>query len=271
MIDYSLLETRLSRCAFGHTVHFYARCPTTQDIAHGLAATHAHGTLVVAETQTAGRGQRGRRWQTARGGSITTSFLLKPPRSLPSDAPWSLLAALAVRDALLRQAPQLGDAIQLKWPNDVVHAAPDGGLRKVAGLLWEARYAARRLGHGVLGIGINVNQTSADLPAVDAGALPPASLQTLTGRRHSRLELLISLCQALAGRLDPAAILSGRPRPWDDCLVTLGRRVSVQRPGADALAGKAVGTTDQGWLIVEDAHGTRRAVAAGDVSLGHAL
>ena len=87
MIDYSLLETRLSRCAFGHTVHFYARCPTTQDIAHGLAATNAHGTLVVAETQTAGRGRHGRRWQTARGGSIATSFLLKPPRSLPPDAP----------------------------------------------------------------------------------------------------------------------------------------------------------------------------------------
>ncbi len=138
------------------------------------------GALVVADHQTAGRGRLGRSWEAPAGKALLFSVLLKPPpeRHVPE---LSLVAGIAVADALERI---LGLSVQIKWPNDVMLRR-----QKVAGCLAEARDDAV-----VLGIGVNVEQTTAELPP-NAG-----SIRTLTGRGCDRADLLSTVLDDLGSR-----------------------------------------------------------------------
>lgn len=269
MIDYSKLESRLSDCPIGHTVYTYAQCPSTQDIAHALASTHRSGTLVLAEQQTAGRGRQGRTWTDRRGLSLTTSVLLKPPVGLGISAPTSLMAGMAVVGAVSTLLPTFHERLWLKWPNDVVWHRENGSFQKLAGTLITLHRRGAKLSHGVLGIGINVNHTAAELPPVAPGSLAPASLHLLTGKPQDRLELLVFLCRHLASWLNLDCARQRKARPWEEKLITLGRQVVVhaRASGTQPLTGIATGTTAAGSLIVEDAAGHRHEVTDSDVSI----
>jgi BirA family biotin operon repressor/biotin-[acetyl-CoA-carboxylase] ligase len=138
------------------------------------------GALVVADHQTAGRGRLGRSWEAPAGTALLFSLLLKPPPTRLAPG-LSLVAGVAVADALERT---LGLSVQIKWPNDVMLRR-----RKIAGCLAEARDGAV-----VLGIGVNVSQTTAELPE---GA---GSIRTLTGRTSDREDLLSELLRDLENR-----------------------------------------------------------------------
>lgn len=228
MIDCHTLEHRLAGQAFGHTAYYYARCPTTQDLAHTLARTHPAGTLVLAEEQTAGRGRRGRHWHDQRGASLTASFLLTPPLWVQPEASTPLLAGMAVLQALEQQVPGLGGCLWLKWPNDVVYQSADDVLHKLAGILLEARHAPGQASHAVLGIGINANHSPEALPAVSAGSLAPTSLYALTRRKCSRQALLVALCEALTHYLGHGAAAARAARVWEPRLIV---------PAQDSTAG----------------------------------
>src|SRR3954469_4102157 len=176
---------------------------STNDRARELAqAGAAHGTLVTAGAQTAGRGRQGRSWVTPPGTAIAASLVLRE-----FDGLLPLRAGLAVADVA-------GERALVKWPNDVWL---DG--RKVAGILAESRSEPR---WAVLGIGVNV--------AVDVDALPPdaAAVAGSLGRTPEDLEPTLSaLLAALGQRLseDRAASLAalrardalrGRPVRWQD-------------------------------------------------------
>jgi BirA family biotin operon repressor/biotin-[acetyl-CoA-carboxylase] ligase len=190
-------------------------CESTQAL---VDTTLPEGALVVADHQTAGRGRLGRSWEAPPGAALLCSLLLKPPprRAIPE---LSLVAGVAVADAI-EQA--VGLAAQLKWPNDVMLRR-----RKVAGCLAEARDGAV-----VLGIGVNVNQTSEELPE-RAG-----SLRSLTGREWDREELLGLLLDDLGLRY--AAWLEGGLDAVYDGLAPRdflrGRRVTVN--GTSGVATK---------------------------------
>ena len=215
-------------------------CESTQAL---VDTSLPEGALVVADHQTAGRGRLGRTWEAPPGAAILCSLLLKPPpgRHAPE---LSLVAGVAVADMLERAT---GLSIQIKWPNDVMLRR-----RKVAGCLAEGRDGAV-----VLGIGVNVNQRSEELPE---GA---GSLRTLTGREWDREELLASLLDDLgrrysewrAGGLD--AVYEGlAPRDF-----LRGRRVSVN--GTSGVASKI---DRDGRLEVEVGHGEHVTVESGEVS-----
>jgi BirA family transcriptional regulator, biotin operon repressor / biotin---[acetyl-CoA-carboxylase] ligase len=200
------------------------------------------GALVVADHQTAGRGRLGRSWDAPAGTALLFSLLLKPPpeRIVPQ---LSLVAGIATADTLERT---LGLSVQIKWPNDVMLRR-----RKVAGCLAEARDEAV-----VLGIGVNVNQTSDQLPP-NAG-----SLRSLTGREWDREEILSRLLEDLgrrysewlAGGLD--AVYEGLgPRDF-----LRGRRVSVN--GASGVAAKI---NRDGSLEIDVGHGELVTVDSGEV------
>jgi len=269
MIDYAQLENRLSDCEIGHTVYTYPECPSTQDIAHTLAATHRSGTLVLAEQQTAGRGRQGRTWTDRRGLSLAASLLLKPPIGIGAPASTALTAGLVVWETVSALLPALREELWLKWPNDVVWRREDGSLQKLAGILFELHSLGAAPSHGVLGIGINVNHAAADLPPVTPGASAPTSLHLLAGRPQDRRELLVALCRRLARRLHPRRLRQPAARPWEEKLATLGQHVVVQTSAAatQSLTGIATGTTAAGHLIVEDAAGRRHEVTASDVSI----
>jgi BirA family transcriptional regulator, biotin operon repressor / biotin---[acetyl-CoA-carboxylase] ligase len=152
-------------------------CESTQGL---LDTSMPEGALAVADHQSAGRGRLGRIWEAPPGTALLFSLLLKPPAERDARE-LSLVAGVAVADAL---EEMIGLSLQIKWPNDVMLRR-----RKVAGILAELRDGAV-----VLGIGINVNQTSEQLPE-RAG-----SLRSLTGREYDREQLLDQLLRDLGSR-----------------------------------------------------------------------
>ena len=155
-----------------------ASCESTQLL---LGPGDPEGAVAVTDFQTAGRGRLGRVWTTPPGAALLCSVLLRPPAA-GRIAQLSLVGGLAAAQTV---EAALGRAAQLKWPNDVL---VDG--LKVAGVLAEARD-----GVVVVGVGLNVNQTAADLPA-DA-RLPAASLRSLDGVERDRDALLADLVERL--------------------------------------------------------------------------
>ncbi|MCX6559684.1 MAG: biotin--[acetyl-CoA-carboxylase] ligase [Candidatus Aminicenantes bacterium] len=146
-------------------------CPSTNDEAKRLArGGAAAGVAVVAGAQTAGRGTRGRVWQSPRGLGLYLSVILRPPIADLAGLP--LRAARAVQDAV---EETVGVRAAVEPPNDIVW---DG--RKLGGVLCESGFEGARLEFAIVGVGLNVNQTAADFPPDIADTA--VSLRMATGR-----------------------------------------------------------------------------------------
>lgn len=258
---------------------YYPVVGSTNDVARALAgAGFPHGTVVVADVQTAGRGRQGRRWQASPGAALLCSTLLRqalPVSALPA---LTMAAALATADAA---AAVTGRPAALKWPNDVLMAAAGaagrpalsafaqaGGseppLKKVAGVLLETTLTGSRLASVIIGIGINV---SAHPPELAAAA---TNLAAVAGRPLARAAVLEALLAwldhwagaALAG--EQAAVFAA----WRACLITLGQPVHVVAAG-ESFDGVAEDVDGDGALLVRLAGGARRRLLAADVTLSH--
>jgi BirA family transcriptional regulator, biotin operon repressor / biotin---[acetyl-CoA-carboxylase] ligase len=165
----------LLRGSLGEPYIYADETPSTQDLL--TAGELPHGAVAVTEHQTAGRGRSGRRWDDAPSTALLFSVLLRPPGGavLPQ---LSLVAGLAVARAIEQES---GGCALVKWPNDVLL-----GGRKVAGILLEA--SGTRV---VCGIGINVNQKAADLPAPTR--VPATSLRLAGGAALDRGAVLAAV------------------------------------------------------------------------------
>jgi BirA family transcriptional regulator, biotin operon repressor / biotin---[acetyl-CoA-carboxylase] ligase len=218
----------------------------------------AEGLCVVANRQMAGRGRLGRPWVSPPDVGLYTSILLRPKGPVSSLPLLTLVAGLAVTDAIHEVAAL---APRLKWPNDVVL---DG--RKVAGILTELATSGSSVNYAVVGIGVNVNHGEDDLPPeLRAGA---TSLFQHCGRRIARGMLAAAIYNALEGWYAlfcedrrETILEAGRLRS-----ATLGRPVEVLA-GTEAWRGQAVDMDPDGALLVRDASGALRRVVAGDVSI----
>lgn len=163
---------------------------STQSEVKRLAAAGApEGTVVSARHQRAGRGRRGHEWWDAPGESLLFSVLLRPggpPAGVPQ---LSLVAGLAVAEALAESAAV---PVRIRWPNDLLVEG-----RKVSGILAEAvSDGGARLDHVILGIGINLDQTAFPAP-LQARA---TSLRLATGRAPAREPLLAAVLDQLGHR-----------------------------------------------------------------------
>lgn len=267
-MDYNVIESSLRNQVIGHTVYTYRRCRSTMDVIHSLAWTHPGGTLVFAEVQTAGRGRHQRKWVDVGGCSIAVSILLRDRLWDGTGDGISLLSGLAVLEAVKETQPGL-EGLALDWPNDVVHAPANSHPRKVAGMLLEAGRDPQGSPYAVLGIGINVNHTPAQLPATPKSRLAPTSLRMAAGCKVSRRRLAVSLCHRLSFHLHRERARGVQERTWERYLRTLGHRVSATAPGTpnQTLVGIAEGTGRDGSLLLRDADGRIHRLLAGDVTL----
>jgi BirA family biotin operon repressor/biotin-[acetyl-CoA-carboxylase] ligase len=170
----------LLRGRLGTPYRFVRECPSTQRL---LDVDDPEGATVATDHQTEGRGRLGRTWVDTPGRALLCSIVLRPRRPVAEWPTLSVIAGEAVAAALPLEASVL-------HPNDVVV-----GTRKIAGILPESAD-----GRVVLGIGINVNQTAAELPA-DARK-PPTSLRLELGRELERAPLLAAILRELEGRYD---------------------------------------------------------------------
>jgi BirA family biotin operon repressor/biotin-[acetyl-CoA-carboxylase] ligase len=169
---------------FGQIYRYAELCPSTQRL---LAEDDTEGAIAVAEEQSAGRGRLGRSWHAPARTGVLVSVLLRPevdPARLPE---LSLVAGGAVAEAI---AEVTGIEPAIKFPNDVLVSG-----RKVAGILAESSE-----GRVVLGIGVNANQTEAQLPR-DTDT-EPTSLRVETGAAVDRAQLLAAILARLERAYD---------------------------------------------------------------------
>lgn len=237
----------------GHAIEVHEAIGSTNDRAlERLEADGAEGTAIVAELQTAGRGRRGREWVSPAGRNLTMSVAIRPRLAAADAGRLGMAVALAARAACLPVT-----RIDLKWPNDLV--APDG--RKVGGLLVETRVDADRLSLAVIGIGMNVNWHTADMP--DDIAASATSLADLSGASLDRGALLARLLETLDEEI--AAVEDGHDPVgrYRDACATIGRGVTVEL-GGRTIDGRAVGIDPSGSLVVE-VDGRRQTITSGEV------
>ena len=235
---------------------------STQDIARDWALADPpapDGAIVIAESQTAGRGRQGRRWRSPAGGALLVSAIYRPTIAPEHLQRVTMAAGLALADVL---SPLLGDAFALKWPNDGLVRG-----KKLCGILCEATWLGDRLAAVVVGIGLNVR---ADFSGGDLAAVA-TSLETALGRPVIRIALLAALLPRLDQWVARAAD-SGIVATWRARLGTLGKRVTVytapgQLPGP-SYSGVAEDVDEMGALLVRLDSGDVRQVLAGDVGLG---
>jgi BirA family transcriptional regulator, biotin operon repressor / biotin---[acetyl-CoA-carboxylase] ligase len=228
---------------------------STNAEAFARARAGEHGPLwITARRQTAGRGRRGRAW-VSEPGNLYASLLLTDPAPPQRAAELSLVAALAVHDALAERAAILGPRLTLKWPNDVLC---DGA--KLAGILVEGEGLAGRPLAVVIGIGVNCAHHPADTgyPATNlaaAGALvaPETLAQSLIGTMARRL------AEWDAGK-NFAAIRAA----WLKRAAGLGSPARVRLPERE-VDGVAETLDEAGRLVLRLADGSRERIAAGEM------
>ena len=176
----SCLETKW----MAKNLEYYDEIDSTNNRAKALGeAGGADGTLFVAETQTAGKGRRGRCWQSPAGSSISMSILLRPVMN-PSDAPMLTLVMAYAATKALREKTELD--IGIKWPNDLVVSG-----KKISGILTEMSAEIDYINHVVIGIGINVNMES--FP--EDIAMTATSLRIEAGKEFRRFELIAAIME----------------------------------------------------------------------------
>ena len=240
MLTKENLQSALPVGDFGQVLYFHKRIGSTNDEAKRLANEGApHGTLIIADEQTEGRGRAGRRWSTPAGSAVALSLVLRPESLDPAQiGELTVLGALATVEALAG----LGVQAWIKWPNDVLIS---GG--KAAGVLVESGWVDDQLIYTVMGIGINVHPDS--LKNTAAFEFPAACIETELGRKVDRKDVVVSVLQALAGRY--AELGSGSlMAAWEANLAYKGQIVMVQGDQIKST-GKLVGITQQGQLRLQ--------------------
>jgi BirA family biotin operon repressor/biotin-[acetyl-CoA-carboxylase] ligase len=241
----------------GRDLRFVREATSTNDLVSELAAAGAaHGTVVVADQQTSGRGRLGRSWHSPAGENLYLSLLLRPELRPSQAPPLSLATGVAVAEAL---AESLTAPPTVKWPNDLMCSG-----RKVAGILVEMNAELDRIRHVIIGVGVNVN--TQQFPRTLRQLATSMAIEQ--GAPLSRVEVLAALLPQLELWID--RLIEQGPAPvikrWLHFADWLGQGVQV-RTGKQVIEGVAVGLDPTGALMLVDRRGRQRTIVAGDVSL----
>src|SRR5258708_527054 len=233
-----------------HLHHFY-KIGSTNTAAMAAAAEGApEGSVFLAEEQTGGRGRGANAWHSERSAGIYCSVVLRPALPPSEVLVLSLAAGLAVQAAIQQIDSRVN--VDLKWPNDLLI---DG--KKVCGILTEMNAEARRVRYIVVGIGINVTQSTFPNELAEQAT----SLRLVTGSEWSRVELTGALLKSLDGEYrqllaDTDARRSILPRFAEHSSWGKGQAFRIEENGS-ALEGITEGLDDRGFLRVRTANGVQ--------------
>ena len=256
------IEAQLTTRLLGRPTYYFAEIGSTNSEATRLAHEGApDGTLVIADSQSAGKGRLGRRWFAPPGSALLFSLLLRPP--LPPTLAQRVTMVCTLGAARAIEAVS-GIEARIKWPNDLVVEG-----KKLGGVLTELGSVTNGLlDYAVVGMGLNVNLRPEDLPET---MTPPTSLLAEGGAPVPRLALLARLLAEVEALYLPLCAGWSPHEAWRAALATIGQAVQVGTT-EEVISGTAVDVTDVGALVVLDANGARHVILAGDVTLrGHRL
>lgn len=239
-------------------LYYFQTIDSTNTRAKEMAAQGApHGTVLIADSQTGGRGRMGRSFHSPVGSGIYLSMLLRP--KCPAKDLMHLTCATAVAAADGIQAA-IGLRPGIKWTNDLVV-----GQKKLGGILTELSLDSNgNVDFAVIGIGINCSQQTEDFPEdIQKIATSLVLCTEKTVDRASVIAQILVALQKMSENLhDPTAALI---RYRADC-ITVGKEISIVR-GDEIRHGKALDVDKEGALVVEFPDGQIQTVQSGEVSV----
>ena len=258
MIVPKRIQDGLQTDFIGKEIHHFADVTSTNDVAKELAAKGAEeGTVVIAETQTHGRGRFGRWWVSPKGG-IWFSTILRPKVSAEDALKLTLMTAVAVA-RVIRKTFKLN--AEIKWPNDVLIEG-----QKVCGILTEMSTRGKVVDFVTLGVGINAN--------VDADSFPEKLRNSITSLKKELKEEVARerFLRALLEELEHYYKIFTRRKfdlilgEWKSLASFLGSYVKAVSYD-EKIVGLAVDVDQSGALLIKTENGTLRRVTSGDVTL----
>jgi BirA family transcriptional regulator, biotin operon repressor / biotin---[acetyl-CoA-carboxylase] ligase len=243
-------------------VHYVERIDSTNTRLLQWAATQdCHRVALVADEQTAGRGQRGRQWLAAPAEAVLCSVAWRFDRALALDG-LSLAVGVILSEALGGDVDGAArDRLRLKWPNDLLIDES----HKLGGILIETVASVGAARTAVIGVGINLKTP---LLSLLPDALPGIGLDVWSGRVNPRDAVLHRFLGALAEGLDEFArrgFAAFQARWWARCAY-LTRQVAVRLPDGEIVTGRLRSITERGALVIESERGLHTLVS-GEVSL----
>ena len=258
------IESRMSEDCICKAVECHDSIDSTNTRAKQLAEEDAvEGTLVVSDRQTAGKGRRGRKWDSESGVGIYMSLILRSSVSPVKVSGLTLISALALAEAIKEVC---GVSPQIKWPNDIVL-----GKKKICGILTEMSSEMNFIHYAVVGIGINAN-TELFPEEISKKA---SSIMLESGNRVDRAELIAKTMEIFGGyykKFLEAESLAPFIEKYDSMLANKDNEVQIlygMAEDADRSKieyGTAKGIDCEGALIVETEHGVRN-IVSGEVSV----
>ena len=242
----------------GKTVHFVKETDSTNILAKTLAREGApHGTLAVAEFQTAGRGRFERRWSAPEGSSVMMTLLLRPEFEPRYASMLTLVMGLSVAQA----AEKLGlSDTQIKWPNDVVVSR-----KKICGILTEMGVQGTEISYVVIGAGINVN--TKDFPGELADKA--TSLYLEGGQELDRNKVIGIVMECFEKNYDrfvQTCDLTELKEDYEHLLANMGKPVRVL-DSLNPYEGICLGINKEGELLIRREDTSISRVRAGEVSV----
>jgi BirA family biotin operon repressor/biotin-[acetyl-CoA-carboxylase] ligase len=237
-------------------IHLATTTSTMDEVSERAKLGAPEGLVVLADEQTRGRGRAGRNWSSAVALGLTFSILFRPPVPPDRITTLPLLLGVAVAETV-ESVAEVG--CDLKWPNDVLL-----GGHKLAGILVTSRVGAAAP-TVVAGIGLNVNETTDDLP------LTGTSLRVATGHEYDRVDLLRRLIERIRAHYRAFVETKGRPSlsAWTERAWFLDETVAV-KDNNRTIVGRMLGIDETGALLIERG-GTIEHIVAGDLTRGPRL
>ena len=254
-----IMKNLTESCPWQDSVLYFESIDSTNTRAKELAAQGApHGTVLIADHQTGGRGRLGRSFLSPAGTGVYLSVILRPGCAPSQLMHLTCAAAVAMCDAVEEAA---GFRPGIKWTNDLVY-----GNRKIAGILTELRISPNGLvDYAVVGIGINCCQQEDDFPQELRNMA--GSLSMVASKPIDRAKVAAAMIRSLHEmdrNLTDKAVFMDRYRR--DC-ITVGREISLLKADGSLRHGTALSVDDEGALVVRFPDGSTEAVSSGEVSV----
>ena len=252
------LAARSKKIAPELCVEVLDQCPSTNTVlAQRAAAGAPHGTVLVCEHQSAGRGRRGNSWISEVGGSLAFSILWRFPRGAGALGGLSLAVAVGAAKALERLGTE---GVEVKWPNDLYCAG-----RKLGGILIESSGDILGPSTVIVGVGINVRLGARTRKRIGG---PATDIASHSEASPSRTAVFVESLESIAGVLARFSREGFAPfrREWLQRHAWQGRRVALLQAGRRVAEGKVVGVAEDGALMLASVEGIRR-FHSGELSL----
>lgn len=237
MFNLNLFKTYLTTDFIGQAIQYYNELDSTNTKAWELISEKAeNGTVVITDNQLKGRGRQSNKWISIPGKSLTFSIMLYP-KALPSQVNlYSLIAGLAITDCLT----DFNIQAQLKWPNDILING-----KKVGGILCESKISGGVIKSMVIGIGLNVNEKTTELP--ETIRKNATSLMIESGIQYQLELLLANILNHLEHRIqnkDEAQLTA-----WEKRCAHLNQKVTFHSSN-ETVTGVFKGLTSSGQAVI---------------------